>query len=111
MSEMTLEQRIAAVVARRWAADGHNAEVDANALVIDLVAEVNAIAAERAAEVLEQAATWLDGDPDKGGAPYITESNAVLFPHRLDIAEVVTWASESLRDRASAIRRDAAPPT
>lgn len=72
-------RRVAAVVARRWLADGLNSEVDGDALVRDLAAEVERIATERAADALEQAA---DGVP------------------RWSSAVIAKW----LRDRAAALR-------
>lgn len=46
--ELMLDQRLAAVVAHRWMVDGYDSEVDANALVLELTAEVQKIlAAER----------------------------------------------------------------
>jgi hypothetical protein len=78
---------------------------DANRVLAEERAGVQRLIADAeeraAAAALREAADWLDTDPDKGGAPYITDDGSVLFPHRLDIAEVVTWAAASLRDRAA----------
>lgn len=83
------------------------AQVDEARIVLTHLAEVEArvqaAANQRAAEVLLAAAQWLNADPDEGGAPYITNDHTVLFPDKLEIAQVVSWACASLRDRAAAL--------